>query len=89
MISLGKYDPDVSHSKVQAYLTLIKKFDRNVAAKKLIADKGTVPLTPLNAGESPSVAQAKTMLKEIGFLSGSRIDGMLRARKRNCGFYSF
>ena len=83
MISLGKYDPDVNDNKVQAYLALIEKFDRNVAGKKLIADKGTVPLTPLKTDESPSVAQAQAMLKEMGFLPGSRIDGICGYRMQS------
>lgn len=83
MISLGRYDPDVNNSKVQAYLALIEKFDRNVAGKKLIADKGTVPLKPLKAGESPGVAQAQTMLKQMGFLPGSSVDGICGYRTQS------
>ena len=63
MISLGKYDTNLSASDIEAYLTLIEKFDRNVAGKKLIADKSAVSLKPLQTGESPSVAEVQTLLR--------------------------
>jgi hypothetical protein len=76
MISLGRYDPDISESAIESYLALIEKFDRNVAGKKLIGDKGPVALKPLAKGAAISVGGAQTLLRDLGFLPGSRIDGI-------------
>lgn len=83
MISLGRYDTDIPSSTIEAYLALIEKFDRNVSGKKLIGDKGPVALRPLSAGEKISVAQAQAMLREMGFLPGSRIDGICGYRTQS------
>ena len=84
MISLGRYDPDISESAIESYLALIEKFDRNVAGiKKLIGDKGPVALKPLAKGAAISVVGAQTLLRDLGFLPGSRIDGICGYRTQS------
>ncbi len=83
MISLGRYDPDVSSRDIESYLALIEKFDRNVSGRRLIGDKGPVDLKPLSAPEEISVVEAQKMLRELGFLPGSRIDGICGYRTQS------
>ena len=83
MITLGRYDSKLGKDNIEAYLALIEKFDRNVAGKKLIADKGPVSFSPLGAEESPGVAEVQTTLREMGFLPGSRIDGICVYRSQS------
>jgi peptidoglycan hydrolase-like protein with peptidoglycan-binding domain len=60
---------------------LIKKFKRNVSARKLIGDKGPAARRPLRADEEISVASAQAVLREPGFLPMSGIDGI-------CGYHT-
>ncbi len=83
MISLGKYDPDIPGGAIESYLALIEKFDRNVAGRKLLGEKGPVALTPLAQGAAISVAGAQTLLRDLGFLPGSRIDGICGYRTQS------
>ncbi len=83
MISLGIHDQHLSDADIERYIASVAAVDRQVAAGKLIGDKGAKPLRPAADNTKLSVTAVQQFMKDRGFLPGGRVDGICGYRTQS------
>lgn len=83
MISLGIHDNHLLDADIERYVASVASVDRQIAAGKLIGDKGARPLRPAGDHENISVTAVQQFMKDRGFLPGGRVDGICGYRTQS------